>query len=252
MAAAIRLSQQHSCSLPDASRASDRKDSTPRHGRLLHPSSWAERDDRDHAADNFFQGGSPKTGHPTSAPATSLTTRNRFTPRFRGWGLDENLKPKSPPYRGVHYRGSAARQNEVGSRLAHPPRRLHPALPSRCAPCSRSSLYGCAKKVHNLYSRRRAGRVYPHEIDIQETHLKHRKLDSQAAIPHPTRDRAADGLRPKAWPLWASRRDHDPGGLSPWPAGLRGVRPAMAADRAIRGPLARSPCQEWHSLCASN
>src|SRR5262245_42171302 len=37
-----------------ASRASDKKDSTPRHGRLLHPSSWAERDDRDHAADNFF------------------------------------------------------------------------------------------------------------------------------------------------------------------------------------------------------
>src|SRR5262249_20906172 len=29
---------------------SGRKDSTPRHGRLLHPSSWAERDDRDHAA----------------------------------------------------------------------------------------------------------------------------------------------------------------------------------------------------------
>src|SRR5262249_54765113 len=55
-------------SLPDASRASDRKDSTPRHGRLLHPSSWAERDDRDHAADNFFQGGSPKTGYPTSSP----------------------------------------------------------------------------------------------------------------------------------------------------------------------------------------
>src|SRR5262245_40019407 len=46
----------------DATRpsASDRKDSTPRHGRLLHPSSWTERDDRDHAADNFFQGGSPK------------------------------------------------------------------------------------------------------------------------------------------------------------------------------------------------
>src|SRR5262249_27971866 len=51
-------------SLPYASRASDRKDSTPRYGRLLHPSSWAVRDDRDHAADNFFHGGSPKTGHP--------------------------------------------------------------------------------------------------------------------------------------------------------------------------------------------
>src|SRR5438034_5152966 len=87
----------------------------------------------------------------------------------------------------------------------------------------------------------RAGKGYPHEIDIQETHPKHRKLDSQAALPHPTRDRTADGLRPKAWPLRASRCDHDPGRLPPWSAGLRGVRPAMAADRAPRGPPARSP-----------
>src|SRR5262245_60957420 len=79
------------------SRASHRKDSTPRHGRLLHPSTWAVRDDRGHAADNFFQGGSSKTGHPTSAPATSLTTRNRFTPNFRGWGLNENLSARLRP-----------------------------------------------------------------------------------------------------------------------------------------------------------
>src|SRR5215471_12876929 len=57
------------------------------------------------------------------------------------------------------------------------------------------SLYDCTKKVCKLYSRRRAGKVYPHEIDIQETHIKHRKLDSQAALPHPTRGRAIDGLR---------------------------------------------------------
>src|SRR5262247_63353 len=99
MAAAIRLSQQHSCSLPDASRAPDRKDSTPRHGRLLHPSSWAERDNRDHAAENFFQGGSPKTGHPISPPGPPHRQKS-FRPNFRGWGLDENLKPKSPPPRG--------------------------------------------------------------------------------------------------------------------------------------------------------
>ena len=34
------------------------------------------------------------------------------------------------------------------------------------------------KKSDNVYSKRRAGQVYPHEIDIQETHPKHRKLDS--------------------------------------------------------------------------
>src|SRR5262245_29033562 len=93
----------------------------------------------------------------------------------------------------------------------------------------------------------RAGKVNPHEIDIQETHTKHRKLDSQTALSHRARDRAADLLRPKAWPLWASRRDHDPGRLSPRPAGLRGLRPAVAAGRAIRGPPARSPRQEWDS-----
>src|SRR5262249_57480459 len=36
--------------------------------------------------------------------ATSLTTRNHFTPNFRGWRLDENLKPKSPPYRGATHK----------------------------------------------------------------------------------------------------------------------------------------------------
>src|SRR5215510_9565210 len=45
-----------------------RKDSTPRNGRPLHPSSWAERDDRDHATENFFQGGSPKQATPLTAP----------------------------------------------------------------------------------------------------------------------------------------------------------------------------------------
>jgi len=55
----------------------DRKDSTPRHGRPLHPSSWAERDDRDHATENFFQGGSPKQATPFPRQDL-LTARNRF------------------------------------------------------------------------------------------------------------------------------------------------------------------------------
>src|SRR5262245_27235020 len=117
--------------------------------------------------------------------------------------------------------------------------------------CDRDALHAaaspfttCAKKVYKLNSLQPEGKVYPHEIDVQQTHPKHRKLDSQAAIPHPTRDRAADGLRPKAWPLWASRRDHDPGGLSTRSAGLGGLRPAMAADRTVRGPPSRSPRQE--------
>src|SRR5262245_30008353 len=115
-----------------------------------------------------------------------------------------------------------------------------------------SELGNCSRKAYNLHSRKGAGKVYPHEIEIQETHPKHRKLDSQAALPLPTRDRAADGLRPKAWPLWPSRRNHDPGRLPPRSAGLRGMRSAMAADRAVRGSPARSPREEWHSQRASN
>src|SRR5215467_7250653 len=106
--------------------------------------------------------------------------------------------------------------------------------------------FDCSIKAYKLVTRCREGTFYPDEIEIQEAHSKHRKLGSQAALPHPTRDRAADGLRPKAWPLRPSRCDHDPGGLPPWPAGLRGLRPAMAADRAIRGSPARSPGEEWN------
>src|SRR5215467_5470008 len=67
----------------------------------------------------------------------------------------------------------------------------------------------CSIKAYKVYSRRRAGRVYPHEIDIQETHTKHRKLDSQAALPHPTRDRPADGLRPHACGFKLANDGHD-------------------------------------------
>src|SRR5262249_38305707 len=58
---------------------------------------------------------------------TSLSTRNRFTPNFQGWCLDENLKPKSSPYGGgAPHRRSAASQNEVG-------------LAARAAPCCASA-----------------------------------------------------------------------------------------------------------------
>src|SRR5262245_13090965 len=71
----------------------------------------------------------------------------------------------------------------------------------------------CSRNVYNPYSRRRAGKVFPHEIDIQETDPKHRKLDSQAALPHPTRDRAADGLGQKAWTLRTTGWDYESGVL---------------------------------------
>src|SRR5262249_6838137 len=112
--------------------------------------------------------------------------------------------------------------------------------------------FDCSIKAYKLNSPQPAGKVYPHEIDIQKTHTKHHKLDGQAALPPPTRDRAADGLRPQAWPLRPSGCDHDPGRLPPWLAGVGGLRPAMATDRAVRGPPPRSSGQERDSECAPN
>src|SRR5262249_61859602 len=105
-----------------------------------------------------------------------------------------------------------------------------PAPAASILHCS-SSLYDYAKKVYKLVTQPRGGGFYRDEIEIQETHTKHRKLDSQAALPHPTRDRPTDGLRPQAWPLRTSRCDHDPCRLPPRPASLGGLRPAMAAGR---------------------
>src|SRR5215831_18650951 len=67
---------------------------------------------------------------------------------------------------------------------AHPPRRLHPALRSRCAPCSRSSLYDCAINVYKITSKPQGWQLYCDEIEVQKTHSNHRKLDSQATLPH--------------------------------------------------------------------
>src|SRR5262249_50794548 len=74
-----------------------------------------------------------------------------------------------------------------------------PAPPSWIAIAMRSMqpffpLRLCKKSV-----RQSAGKVYPHEIDIQKTHTKHRKLDSQATLSHRARGRAPDGLRAQVW-----------------------------------------------------
>src|SRR6516165_12736048 len=45
--------------------------------------SWAERDDRESAAENFFQGGSPKQGHPISPPGPPHRQKS-FLTKFPG------------------------------------------------------------------------------------------------------------------------------------------------------------------------
>jgi len=60
--------------------------------------------------------------------------------------------------------------------------------------------FDCSINAHNLYSMRRAGKVYPHEVDIQETHPGHRKLDSQSI---PTCFAMPAG---SSWPMMATTR----------------------------------------------
>ena len=170
-------------SLPDAFRAPDRKDSTPRHGRLLHP--YPRRNEMIAITPSkicFQQGGSPKQATPLTVPATSLTAKNRLRQISGDGAWMKNLKPKSPPTGGFIIEVRRQDKMRLASRprrhAARPPRRLHPALRSRCAPRSRSSLYDCAKKAYNLVTRRREGTFYPDETEIQEAHSKHRKLDS--------------------------------------------------------------------------
>ena len=55
--------------------------------------------------------------------------------------------------------------------------------------------------MHSLVTRPQGGVFYRAEIDIQETHAKHRKLESEMARSHRARGRATDGLCPQAWPL---------------------------------------------------
>src|SRR5262249_23572645 len=82
----------------------------------------------------FSQGGGPKQATPLTAPATSLTTKNRFTPNFRGWRLDENLKPKSPPYRGAHIEVWRQDKMRLASWLVLPPHAAHPDALHAVAP----------------------------------------------------------------------------------------------------------------------
>jgi hypothetical protein len=73
------------------------------------------------------------------------------------------------------------------SRLVPPPHAVHPPGTS-ILHYDRDALHAVASSLTTVQEMcltytvgRRAGKVYPHEIDIQETQPKHRKLDSQAA-----------------------------------------------------------------------
>ena len=69
-------------------------------------------------------------------------------------------------------------------------------------------------------------------------HTKHCKLHSCSPLTHRARSRAAHGYCPQAQSAWSSRQHDDSHRLSPWDAGKRGLRSAMASDRTGRWPNA--------------
>jgi hypothetical protein len=92
------------------------------------------------------------------------------------WCLLPNLKLKSPPTGGPH---KGRRQNKIACFLQPS------SFEMRCTGLSSGRRAGnfsigidCSRKAYNLVTRRREGTFYPDEIEIQEAHSKHRKLDS--------------------------------------------------------------------------
>src|SRR5262249_13783673 len=61
----------------------------------------------------FSKGGSPKQATPLPRQQPPSPPGNRFTPNFRGWRLDEDLK-KVPPTGGAHIDVRWQDKNEVG------------------------------------------------------------------------------------------------------------------------------------------
>ena len=109
---------------------------------MLHPSSWAERDERDHAAENFFQGGSPKTGYPTSPPGPS-SLPEIVSDQISGDGAWMKIRNQKVPLPGGL---SAANKMRLASRarVALVPRTesLLPALSRNALLTNRPLLFG--------------------------------------------------------------------------------------------------------------
>ena len=159
------------------------------------------------------------------------------------------MKPKSPPYRGAHIDVRWQDKNEAGlaARAAMPRTRpLHP--------CIAITVHAAATTVQKRGIIYAVGDAQARFIRIKSASKKRSPTIVNLTVKrrYLTERRAADGLCPQAGPLRATRRNHDPCRLSPRSASLGGLRPAMATDRAIRRPPARSPRQKQDLQRASN
>src|SRR5215813_4863223 len=137
----------------------------------------------------------------------------RTSSNFRGWRLDENLKPKSPPYRGAHIDVRWPAKNEVGPRPAPPCCAPAPAPPSWIAIAMRCmqpffplrtvqkwviayTLGGAQAEFIRMKSTSKKRTPSIVNLTVKRRYLTEREVE-----------RLMDCARVR--PLWASRRDHD-------------------------------------------
>ena len=109
--------------------------------------------------------------------------------------------------------------------------------PDDWARARRATALHCTEYVFYLPSQPQWRGISYAESKTECQPTKHCKLYS-SEIPDRPRDRKAHGPCPQAQPLRTSRRDHDPGRLPSWTAGLGGLRSPMAPSRARPGPHA--------------
>src|SRR5262249_6042811 len=77
--------------------------------------------------------------------------------------------------------GGGTRENRKVITPTHTPdASAAPLCRSRCTPSRRA--FNCARKMLSITSQRRGWDFYRDEIEVQETHSNHRKLDSQTAL----------------------------------------------------------------------
>ena len=97
-------------------------------------------------------------------PAQSLSLMSLTTLKSRRWADGTAGRCSAWRHRRSTSHGRVARAEPVGLAVDHEPQ---PPL-----------YFDCARNVYKLVTPTRAGQIYGDEIDIQETHTKHRKLDS--------------------------------------------------------------------------
>src|SRR5262249_61898398 len=100
----------------------------------------------------------------TSSPPEIVSDQISEDGAWMNFRFSRVLPPGGPPIPTLAPGAAASRPRW------QPPSVDHDALPAAAA-------FNCARKAYKLNSLQPAGKIYPHEIGIQETRTNHRKFD---------------------------------------------------------------------------